>query len=248
MAPMGPTPTMVEMETYSLPPLPYDPSGLEPWIDAPTMRAHHGYHHRRCVQALNDTEARLLAARAGGDHLLLQALQDRAVALLSAHRLHQLFWDSMGREHHTPCGDLADQLREDFGSFTAFKFCFSAAAASLDGSGWAVLAWHRGRERLVIQSDEGNRLPASAEIVHLMALDVWEHAYYLKYQHRRAEYVHNWWNTVDWQRVARRFELLADGGPADPQMRSTARCRDDTRTIEKGAVPPSPPQHLVLVR
>jgi len=236
------------MQPYSLPPLRYEYCALEPWIDEQTMRIHHDHHHRRYVQALNETEARLAAVRTSGDHLLIQSLQQRTASLASAHYLHRLFWDSMGRYQGRPQGDLAAQIDEDFGSFTALKFQLSAAAVGMESGGWVLLAWQPATQRLVSMVVEGNVLQADWAIVPLMALDVWEHAYYLKYQQRRAEYVHNWWNTVDWARVGVRFNGAVDDRPFRSRLGPSARDRDGTQTLPVGFAAAAPAGHLVVVR
>lgn len=236
------------VEPYSLPPLRYEYSALEPWIDEQTMRIHHDHHHRRYVQALNETEARLTAVRTSGDHLLIQSLQQRAASLASAHYLHRLFWDSMGRYQGRPQGDLAAQINEDFGSLTALKFRFSAAAVGMESGGWVILAWQPATQRLVCVVAEGNVLQADSAMVLLMALDVWEHAYYLKYQQRRAEYVHNWWNTVDWARVGVRFNDAVDDRRSPASLGPSVRDRDGIRTPPAGFAAVAPPGHLMVVR
>lgn len=229
------------MIRHALPPLPYDYSALKPWIDDLTMQIHYDHHHRQCVDALNAAQERLVAAWQSGDFCLARHLQ-RLVALNeSAHFLHSVFWETMGpNQGGQPGGELADQISQDFGSFPSFKSRFSAAAGSLQDGGWVVLAWHPGTEQVVIRTAERHWLPVGWGGGVLLALDVWEHAYYLKYQNRRAEYVHNWWNTVNWPRVAQRFAAAtqpkSDSVPrgtsawASPRRRRrhvVLTCRDD---------------------
>ena len=198
----------VMLRRHELPPLPYDYSALQPWIDEQTMRIHHGYHHFRSVDELNAAQQRLEAAWQSGDISLVRHFQQLVATHESAHFLHSVFWEIMGpSQGGQPRGELSEQVTEDFGSFPAFKSCFSAAASSLETGGWVMLAWQAKSQRLAIRAVEGYRLEAGADIGALLVLDVAEHAYYLKYQHRRAEYVHNWWNTVNWPRVAQRFAV-----------------------------------------
>jgi len=206
------------MRPHALPPLSYDYGALQPWIDEQTVRIHHGYHHLRCVEALNGAQERLTAAWQSGDFHLIRYFQ-RLVALHgSEHSLHKLFWEIMGpNQGGQPRGELADQITEDFGLFATFKSQFSAAATSLEAGGWAVLTWQPWNQQLAIVDEESQRLHAERETGVLLALDVSEHAYYLRYQHRRAEYVHNWWNTVNWPRVAERFSLATSTNAATPE-------------------------------
>ena len=194
------------MTRHELPALPYDYDALHPWIDEQTMRLHHDYHHRRWVDELNAAQDRLVAAWQSGDALLIRHFQRLVAFYQSEHALHGLFWETMGpNQGGQPSGDLADQITQDFGSFGALKSRFSRVANSIETAGWAVLVWQPGHWQLAIMSGESYRLQTGASGTALLALDVWEHAYYLRYQHRRAEYVHNWWNTVNWARVAERF-------------------------------------------
>ncbi|MBI1817529.1 MAG: superoxide dismutase [Deltaproteobacteria bacterium] len=202
------------MTRHTLPPLSYGYGALEPWIDEQTMRIHHGQHHAQLVNTLNDTESRLEAARDNGDLLLVQLLCERAAMLTSAHQLHRLYWSIMGPDQSgQPSDELADQLSEDFGSFAAFKWQFSAAAMNLEPGGWVVLVWQLANRRLAILTAEDHLLARDWESAAVLALDAWEHAYYLKYEHRRAEYVHNWWNTVNWRRVSEHFAAASSSRP-----------------------------------
>lgn len=201
------------LKRHVLPSLPYDYCALQPWIDEQTMRIHHGYHHLRFVEELNAAQARLEAAWQSGDISLVRHFQQLVATHESAHALHALFWETMGpNQGGQPRGELTDQISEDFGSFATFKSCFSAAASSLETGGWVMLAWQPKSQQLAIRAAEGYRLDAGVDAGALLVLDVAEHAYYLKYQHRRAEYVHNWWNTVHWPRVMQRFAVAVQSG------------------------------------
>lgn len=170
------------------------------------MRIHYNCHHRAYVDALNAVEARLEVARESGDFRLIRYLQQLIASYASDHFLHSIFWEVMGpNQGGQPRDDLADQIAEDFGSFAAFKSQFSLTATSLDGSGWVILAWQPGGQRLALLAAESHQLQPERAVAAVLVLDMCEHAYYLKYQHRRAEYAHNWWNTVNWARVAQRF-------------------------------------------
>jgi Fe-Mn family superoxide dismutase len=209
---------------HAVPSLPYDYAALEPWVDELTMRIHHGGHHRTTVETLNAAEAQLALARRAGDFVLARYLQQRFALSAAEHTLHCLFWQSMApNEGGAPRDDLADQISEDFGSFVGFKSEFSAAANSLESTGWAILAWQN--ERLGIVAAESHRLQTEWVNAAILVLDMSEHAYYLRYQNRRGEYAHNWWNTVNWPRAARRFAVVARAGIDGRSRRPTARRR-----------------------
>ena len=210
------------MRPHALPPLSYDYAALQPWIDEQTVRIHHDYHHHRAVEALNSAQDHLNAAWQSGDFQLIRYYQRQVALHGSEHFLHKLFWEIMGpNQGGQPRGELADQIAEDFGFFTTFKSQFSAAATSLEAGGWVVLIWQPWSQQLAIVDQDSRRLHAQWETPAVLALDVSEHAYYLRYQHRRAEYVHNWWNTVNWPRVAERFsravrDTAGTGGKPEP--------------------------------
>jgi superoxide dismutase, Fe-Mn family len=194
------------MTRHELPPLPYDYDALQPWIDEQTMRIHHDYHHLKWVEELNAAQDRLVNAWQGGDAALIRHFQQLVAMYQSEHALHDLFWQTMGpNQGGQPSGELADQIVQDFGSFGALKSRFSRVANSLETAGWAVLVWEPWHWQLAILGGESCGLHTGPGAMALLALDVCEHAYYLRYQHRRAEYIHNWWNTVNWTRVAERF-------------------------------------------
>lgn len=195
---------------HELPPLPYDYNALEPYIDEQTMHLHHDIHHKGYVDGLNNAEKKLAEARAAGDYALVKHWSREAAFHGSGHFMHALFWPNMAPHGRggggEPKGELAEQIKKDLGSFEAFKKHYSAAAVAVEGSGWAVLAWQpQGKQLVVLQSEKHQQLTQWG-VVPLLVLDVWEHAYYLKYQNKRAAYVEAWWNVVNWADVAARFE------------------------------------------
>ena len=194
---------------HELPPLPYDYKALEPYIDEQTMHLHHDIHHKGYVDGLNTAEKKLAEARAAGDYALVKHWSREAAFHGSGHFMHALFWPNMAPQSSggggEPKGELAEQIKKDFSSFEAFKKHYSAAAVAVEGSGWAVLAWQpQGKQLVVLQSEKHQQLTQWG-VVPLLVLDVWEHAYYLKYQNKRAAYVEAWWNVVNWADVAARL-------------------------------------------
>jgi superoxide dismutase, Fe-Mn family len=195
---------------FEVPPLPYAADALEPHIDAQTMTIHHDKHHQAYVDKLN-------AALEGTEHAdrpideiiadLDSIPEDKRTAVRNhggGHLNHSLFWPSMGPDcGGAPEGDLAAAIDDAFGSFDDFKSKFEAAGAGQFGSGWAWLVLDGGA--LAVTSTPNQDNPISDGKVPLLGNDVWEHAYYLKYQNKRPDYLKAWWNTVDWTEVAKRY-------------------------------------------
>ncbi len=207
-------------EPYQLPPLPYAADALEPHIDARTMEIHHGRHHKGYVDNLNkalvDTAE---LARQSVEQLVanLNAIPEKNRTAVrnngGGHLNHSLFWQAMKKNGGgAPKGELAKAIESHFGSFAGFKESFGKAAGSRFGSGWAWLIVKDGKLEVVSTANQDN--PAMGAAVAgvagqpLLGLDVWEHAYYLKYQNKRADYVAAWWNVVNWDFVADRYAKL----------------------------------------
>jgi Fe-Mn family superoxide dismutase len=198
---------------FTLPDLPYASDALEPYIDKLTMEIHHGKHHAAYIANLN--KALETAPELAGkplEVLLANGLAAVPVSIRTAVRNngggtlnHSYFWPMMGpKAGGQPSGKLAEAIQGTFGNFEQFKEKFSAAAMGRFGSGWAWLV-KDGSGKLDISSTANQDNPLSEGKSPLLGLDVWEHAYYLKYQNRRVEYVAAWWNVVNWQEVERRL-------------------------------------------
>lgn len=199
------------MEEYTLPVLLFAYDALEPYIEERTVRLHHDKHHQGYVNGLNAALKRLGDARAKCDYSAVKALL-RAVAFHgSGHVLHTLYWEGMcpASESKEPdSGAFLDQVKKDFGSLAALKAELSAAAKAVEASGWAVLAWESlGGRLLVLQAENHQKLTVWG-VRPLFVIDVWEHAYYVKYQNRRAEYVDSFWNIVNWAEIERKFKAV----------------------------------------
>lgn len=192
--------------THALPALPYAPEALEPHIDAQTMTLHHGKHHLAYVNGLNKAEEELAKARQSGDFALVQHWSKQAAFHGGGHWLHSMFWKVMAAPGAggggEPTGDLLTAITESFGSFDAFKKQFTAAAVAVEGSGWGLLHYRRDDKRLIILQAENQHKLSAWGSTPILGVDVWEHAYYLKYQNKRADYVNAWWNVVNWKQVA----------------------------------------------
>ncbi len=202
---------------HQLPALPYAFGALEPWIDARTMEIHHGRHHQAYVNNLN------VALATAPEHLKALPIDDlmRRIGEVPAdirtavinngggHANHTLFWTVMrpAREGNAPVGRLADALTRDFGSADTFFSAFDRAALTMFGSGWAWLA-SDAQGRLLVLSTPNQESPLMQGLTPLLGLDVWEHAYYLHYQNRRAEYVTAFRRIIDWDAVERRYAAI----------------------------------------
>ena len=202
---------------YELAPLSYDYSALEPFIDAETMHLHHDKHHQTYVTNLNAALANHpeLASKPVDD--LIRGLNELPEAVRTAvrnsgggHANHTGFWKLMGPVNAQgvgghPTGAIASQISADFGDFDAFKKAFNEATAKQFGAGWGWLLFEGGTLKIVTTANQDS--PWSQGLYPILFNDVWEHAYYLKYQNRRADYLAAWWNVVNWEEVNRRFAI-----------------------------------------
>lgn len=192
---------------HTLPPLPYSYKALESWIDERTMKIHHDKHHQSYVDGLNKAEIKLAEARKSGDFDLVKHWERELAFHGAGHYLHTIFWDSMSpKGGGKPSGLLLQDIERSFGSYDAFKKQFTEAANKVEGGGWAILVWSPRSHRLEILTAEKHQNLSQWDVVPLLPLDVWEHAYYLKHQNDRAAYVKDWWNVVNWPTVAMRHQ------------------------------------------
>jgi len=195
------------MLPYTLPDLDYDFGALEPHISGAIMELHHGRHHAAYVENANATLTRLDEARAMEDFTRLAALERALAFNLSGHILHSIFWKNLVPQGgDRPDGDLARTLDRDFGSFDKFRRQLSEVAATIMGSGWAALIWEPLGKRLLITQIYDHQSNLSQGGVPLMVIDAWEHAYYLQYQSRKAEFFEAVWHLWNWRDIAGRFE------------------------------------------
>lgn len=196
---------------FTLPDLPYAHSALEPFIDEMTMQIHHGKHHAAYVTNVNKALESAPELASLSVEELLRNINRVPDAIRTAvrnngggHANHMLFWEIMGpNKGGTPSGTLADAIGSTFGSFDDFKAKFGNAGITRFGSGWAWLVVKDGK--LDLYSSANQDSPYMDGHTPILGLDVWEHAYYLKYQNRRPDYIANWWNVVNWDEVAKRF-------------------------------------------
>jgi Fe-Mn family superoxide dismutase len=196
---------------HQLPPLPYDAAALEPHIDAQTMQIHHGKHHAAYVNNLNAALEKHPNLQGKSAEELIRDLASVPEEIRTAvrnngggHVNHTMFWQIMAPgKGGAPSGAVGDAIKSSFGSVDSFKEQFAKAATTRFGSGWAWLIDAGGK--LVIESTANQDSPLMEGKKPILGLDVWEHAYYLKYQNRRPDYIGAWWNVVNWDEVNKRF-------------------------------------------
>lgn len=197
---------IVPIGRHQLPPLPYAYNALEPYIDEETMRLHHDKHHKSYVDGLNKAELEMQKARQTGNFDLIKHWEREAAFNGAGHYLHTIFWSVMSPNGGgKPQGSLLTAINQSFGSFDKFKQHFSEAANKVEGGGWAILVWSPRSGRLEILQAEKHQNLSQWDVIPLLVLDVWEHAYYLKYKNDRKKYIDNWWNVVNWPEVSKRF-------------------------------------------
>ncbi|MEI7963868.1 MAG: superoxide dismutase [Chitinophagaceae bacterium] len=195
---------------FTLPPLPYAFEALEPHIDSTTMKIHHGKHHQAYVDNLNKAIAGTEQENKSIEELVKHAGSISAAVRNNGggHWNHSFFWESMApNSGGAPTGKLADAIQAAFGSFDAFKEKFAAAGLTRFGSGWAWLIVKDGKLEISSTPNQDNPLMDVVDVkgTPILGCDVWEHAYYLHYQNRRADYLAAFWNVVNWNKVAERF-------------------------------------------
>jgi Fe-Mn family superoxide dismutase len=191
---------------HTLPPLPYNYDALEPYINQEIMRLHHDKHHKSYVDGLNKAEKEMQKARTSNNFDLITHWEREAAFHGAGHYLHTIFWTIMSPNGGgKPSGMLMREINQSFGSFEKFKAHFTEAANKVEGVGWAILVWSPRSRRLEILQAEKHQNLSQWDVVPILVLDVWEHAYYLQYKNERKKYVDNWWNIVNWREVERRF-------------------------------------------
>jgi Fe-Mn family superoxide dismutase len=202
---------------FTLPDLPYPQNALEPHIDAQTMQIHHGKHHATYVSKLNEAVQGTKFENMSIEELLANinsVPEDKRSAVRNnggGHANHSMFWKIMGpKGGGKPSGELAAAIDKTFGGFDAFKEKFASAATTRFGSGWAWLTVDTGGN-LIVESTPNQDSPYMEGRTPILGLDVWEHAYYLKYQNRRPDYISAWWNVVNWDEVAKRYSAAKKG-------------------------------------
>ncbi len=196
--------------TYTLPQLPFEYSALEPHFDAPTMEIHHTKHHQTYVTKLNEALAKHpeiaekpLTELLGNLNLVPEDIRTAVRNHGGGHHNHSLFWESLTPKITPPGEKIKQEIEQHFGDWSAFQTKFTETATGVFGSGWAWLVNESGTLKIVTTPNQDS--PLMQGLVPLLGLDVWEHAYYLKYQNRRPEYITAWWNVINWAEVEQRL-------------------------------------------
>ena len=202
------------MSEYTLPDLSYDYGSLEPHVSGQIMELHHSKHHQTYVNGLNTTLGKLTEARDSGSFDAIVGLEKTLAFNLGGHVNHSIFWKNLSADGgDKPTSELSSAIDEQFGSFEAFRAHFTAAATTIQGSGWAILSYDVLGSRLLIHQlyDQQANLPLGQ--IPMVMLDMWEHAFYLQYKNVKPDYVNAWWNVVNWSDAAARFDSARSETP-----------------------------------
>lgn len=196
-----------DMGKYVLLSLPYAYDALEPVIDARTVELHYHFHHKPAVATANKAEDGLALARESGDFALVKHYEKELAFALSSHILHTIYWTNLStKAGGSPTGALLKAIEDNFKSFDKFKTQMVAATTSVEGAGWGILGYLPASGKMMILQCENHQKLTAWGVVPLLVLDVWEHAYYLKYQNRRAEYINGLLKIINWDNVAARYD------------------------------------------
>lgn len=194
--------------TYVLPALPYAYDALEPYIDEQTMRLHHDIHHNGYVKGLNKASEMVQKAIEQDDFGMIKHWERELAFHGSGHFLHTIFWNNMAPDHGKRSSSLQRQMNKDFGSYENFMKLYKSASKSVEGSGWGILGYQPHTDKLVVLQAEKHQNQSQWITYPILVVDVWEHAYYLKYQNKRGDYIDAFFNVINWDDVSRRFEDL----------------------------------------
>jgi superoxide dismutase, Fe-Mn family len=191
---------------YVAAPLPFAYDALDPVIDARTVELHYNFHHKPAVVAANKAEEALARARDTSDFALVKFYEKELAFQLSSHILHTVYWTSISGNGGEPKGDLAKLIDKNFGSYAKFKAQLAAATIATEASGWGVVGYHPATGKLMILQCENHQKLTAWGVQPVLVLDVFEHAYYLKYQNRRNEYVNQLFSIVNWDNASLRLQ------------------------------------------
>jgi superoxide dismutase, Fe-Mn family len=191
---------------YVAGPLPFALDALEPVIDSKTVELHYNFHHKPAVGVANAAEAALGRARDSGDFSQVKSLEKELAFQLSSHLVHTIYWTNLGGKGGAPTGDLARAISAQFGSHEKFESHLASATQTVEASGWGILAYHPMTRKLMLPQCENHQKLTAGGVAPLLVLDVFEPAYYLKYQNRRGEYVGNLFSIINWDNVSERFD------------------------------------------
>ena len=197
--------------TYTLPDLPYDPGALEPYISGQIMELQHDKHHAAYVKGANTALEKLAELRGKGDFTSISMLEKNLAFNVSGHVLHSVFWTNLSPTGGgDPSGELASAIEDTFGGVPLFRQQMNEAAATIQGSGWALASWEPVSGRIQVQQVHDHQGNHGQGTVPLLAIDAWEHAYYLQYLNEKAKFFDVIWKIINWDDVARRFTAARD--------------------------------------
>ncbi|MFA5572125.1 MAG: superoxide dismutase [Crenarchaeota archaeon] len=203
---------MEKIKTFTLPKLPYEYDALVPYISEEQLKLHHVKHHQTYVNGANTAFEKIDKARQDNVDIDAKALLKDLSFNIGGHLLHSIFWENMAPPNKggggDPSGSIADVLNKEFGSYDRFKKEFTAAAKTVEGSGWAVLAMHPCIGRPLIMQIEKHNVNVYPTFNILMVLDVWEHAYYVDHKNDRPKFIDAFWNVLNWDRVNKNLDLV----------------------------------------
>jgi Fe-Mn family superoxide dismutase len=203
---------MEKVKTFTLPKLPYDYNALAPYISEEQLKIHHDKHHLAYVNGANTLFTKMDEAKEVKTTLDVKAFAKELSFHIGGHIMHTTFWDNMAPAGKggggQPGGAVADLINKQFGSFDMFKKVFASTATSTEGSGWAALAVHPCIDRALVMQIEKHNVNVFPDFQIIMALDVWEHAYYIDYKNDRVKFVENFWNIVNWDQVNKNLALV----------------------------------------
>ncbi|MFM0521593.1 superoxide dismutase [Caballeronia jiangsuensis] len=193
---------------YSAAPLPFAYDALEPIIDSRTVEVHYNFHHKPAVVAANKAEESLAKARESNDFALVKFYEKELSFQLSSHILHTIYWTSISGKGAEPGGELAQAIDKNFGSYAKFKAQLFAASMNVEASGWGVVGYHPATGKLMVLQCENHQKLTAWGVQPILVLDVFEHAYYLRYQNKRNDYLTQLFTLLNWENAAQRFSTL----------------------------------------
>jgi Fe-Mn family superoxide dismutase len=196
-----------ENGNFILQPLPYNTGHLEPYMDAETLHLHHTYHHGGAVKGANKDIEMIKKAVDSGDLTLTDYWTKKLSYHFSSHILHTIFWTNLTNKNTEPTADLLKRIEKDFGSYDKMQGLIAKISKSVEGSGWGILAYQPFSDKLVVLQCENHQKLTVWGAIPLLVIDVWEHAYYLKYKNKRADFVDALMNIINWDNVAQRLDI-----------------------------------------
>ena len=188
-------------------PLPYNTDHLEPYMDEETLHLHHSFHHGGAVKGANKDIEMIKSVMNSGDFTLADHWTKKLSFHLSSHILHSIFWTNLANKKSQPTGDLLKRIEKDFGSTNKMQEMIAKISKSIEGSGWGILAYQPYSDNLVVLQCENHHKLTVWGAVPLLVIDVWEHAYYLKYKNKRGDFVDALMNIINWDNVAQRYDI-----------------------------------------